>query len=78
MLQFAEEPFDEVALSVEVPIDRSLHTAIRTGRDVRGPAVCSDQIEDGSGVVSTIGDDVAGPATVEEEWNRGLVGSLPG
>ncbi|MCC7046459.1 MAG: hypothetical protein IT562_07095 [Alphaproteobacteria bacterium] len=77
VLELVEEALDEVSLSIEFVIDRTLDLAIAAGGDMRPPAAALDQIDDGAGVVAAIGDDVAaGRQRFEQGRGSGLVGSL--
>jgi len=79
VLELVEEAFDEVAQAVDFVGDRALLLAIALGRDVRLRAVLLDEVEDGFGVVATIGNGIAGRLeAVEQSWNGGLVGGLAG
>lgn len=55
MFELAEEALDEIALAVELVIDRALHLAFAAGRDVVLAATLADEFDDGSGVVAAIG-----------------------
>ena len=54
MLQLVEEAFDQIALSIESRIDRTLNLAVAAGWDVSAPATAFDQIDEGSGIVTTV------------------------
>jgi len=72
-----EEALDEVALSINLGVDRTLDLAVALGRDVRSRAVLDDEIEDGAGVIAAIGDGVVcWSKAVEERLNGSLVGGL--
>jgi len=59
MLQFVKEAFDQVALPIDQVVDRALDLAIAGGRDVRPSATSFDKIDDSSGVIATVSDEVA-------------------
>jgi hypothetical protein len=52
VFELVEEALDEVAMAVEVRIDRALDLAVAAGRDVGASAGGFDEIEDGAGVVA--------------------------
>lgn len=74
VLELAEEPLDEVALAVEVSVDRALDLAIRLGGDVGLSACAADQIDDGLGVVAAVGDQGSGRRqALDQRGDGGLV-----
>ena len=78
MLELAEVAFDDVASAVDRRVDPSLHLAVPLGRDVGASAPGSDKVDDGLGVVATIGDQCFGRRqTVNQRLDRRLVGRLP-
>jgi len=77
VFEFVEEALDEVALSVDRWIDRALVLSVALGRDMGGGAAGLDDCDDGAGVVTAIGDDVACQAHPVEQHRGGrLVGGL--
>ena len=79
MLDLAEEAFDQVALSIEVPIDRSLALSIALGRDMGHAAFGGDEIENGLGIIASISDKRLGRRKIfDERRDRSLVGGLAG
>jgi len=58
VLELLEKPLDEIALAIECGINGTLHLAIPLGRDMRPAAVLVDEIDDGAGIVTTIGNDI--------------------
>mgnify|MGYP000992864359 CR=1 FL=1 len=76
MLQFVEEPFDEVAQSVKRAVDGALDASVAGRGDVTTATVASDQVEDGHGVVASVGDYVAEPSSLQEGGYGGLIGRL--
>ena len=77
VLELVEEALDEIALSIEGAVDRALPLAVALGRDVCSRAVIGDQLQDGFGVVATVGDGVgSGLQALEQSRDRRLVGGL--
>lgn len=77
MLELVEEALDEVALAVDGVVDRTLSLAIPLGWDVRPGAVLGDEIQDGLGVITSIGNRVGGRLQAfEQVGHGGLVGGL--
>lgn len=77
VLQLVEEALDEVALTVDRGVDRSLLLAVALGRDVGRGAVGGDLFEDGASVVAAVGDRVAGRSEPgQQRRHGGLVGGL--
>jgi hypothetical protein len=76
VLQFVEEAFDQIALSVKRVIDRTLDLAVAAGRDVSPSAATFYQIDNGAGVVTAVGDEVAtwlesikiGAMVLSDDW----------
>ncbi len=78
MFEFVEEPFDQVALSVEGGIDGALDLAVALGGDVSPPSMRLYEIEHGASIVAAIRDDVAGARMPREKaLDRRLVRGLP-
>jgi len=78
MLEFVEEAFDQVTLSIELMVNGSLVFAVALGGDVRPRAVFGDQLEDGLGVISLVADGiVSGTQALEQCRDGRLVGRLP-
>ena len=78
MLELIKEALDQVALSVNEMVNRALGLAVAGGRDVRPPATSFDKIDDSSGVIATIRDEVAIRLESFDQGRRnGLVGRLP-
>ena len=59
MLQFVEEPLDQIALAVDRRVDRALKPAVALGWNVRPPAEGGDEVEDGAGVIAAIRNQIA-------------------
>jgi hypothetical protein len=59
VLQLVEEPLDQIALPIKTVIDRALDLAIAAGRDMSPAAAALDPIDDGAGVIATIGNEIA-------------------
>ena len=79
VLEFVEETLDEVALAVEVRIDRAANPYVALGRDVGLGAARLDDLDDGAGRVSTVGNHVPRQSeAVEQLRSGGLVGCLAG
>lgn len=77
MFEFAEVAFDEIALPVDVPGNRSLKLSILLGRDVGRRADGLDLLDERAGVIAAIGDDMAGPGQAGDQLGAdALVGSL--
>ncbi len=77
MLEFAEEALDEVALSIEARIDRSLELSVALGRDVGLSAASADEIDQVLPIIATIGDDDRRcPQAFEQTGCGSLVRSL--
>ena len=79
VFEFVEEPFDEVALAIDLGIDRSLDLDVSLGRDVCDGAAGLDKVDDGAGVIAAISDHIAGQGQSIEQHRRGrFVGGLAG
>jgi hypothetical protein len=79
VLELAEVPLDDVALSVDRRVDRALDLTVALGRDVGASAARCDQIDDGAGVVAPVGDQgPCGLEAVDQGFDGGLVGGLTG
>lgn len=57
MLELAEEALDEIALSVERGVDRSLDFAVALGRNVSLTAALANEIDQKPPVIAAICDD---------------------
>ncbi len=77
VLELVEEALDEVALSVDFAIDGAAYANVALAGDVGVGALFLDELDDGLGVVATIGDDIALELEAVEQL-RGcrLVGGL--
>ena len=73
MFELAEEALDQIALSVERGIDRSLDLSVALGRDVSLPAALADQFDQILPVIAAIGDDEWGGG---QPFKQGGCGSL--
>ena len=79
MFEAVEEALDEVALPIEGPFDASLGFPIAAGRDVSPAALCGDEVDQGHGVVASIGDEVpARRKAFDQSRGERLVGRLSG
>ena len=77
MFEFAEEAFDQIALPVDRFGDGPLDFSISLGRDVGRRTDGLDALDQGAGVVSAIGDDMAGPGQAGDQLGAdALVGGL--
>jgi PAS domain S-box-containing protein len=59
MLQFAKEALDQIALTVDAPVDGAMDQALAGRRNMRLSARGADEVQERVGVVAAIGDDVA-------------------
>ena len=79
VLEFVEEALDEVALAVELGIDRAANPYVALGWDMGPSAAGLDDLDDGTGGVSAVGDHVARQTeAIEQLRGGGLVGRLAG
>ena len=79
MFEFVEEALDQIALAIEAEIDGTADADVALAGDVGLGAAGFDQIDDGLGVIATVGDDIAGERQIVEELRgRGFVGGLTG
>lgn len=77
MFEFVEEAFDEVALAIELGIDRTLDAAVALGRDMGAGTVFGDKFENGAGIVAAVGDDVACQRQALDQARKGgFIGGL--
>ena len=77
MLQLVKEALDQVALPINEVVDRALDLAVAGGWDVRPPTTSFDKIDDGTGVVAAVSDEVAiGLEPFDQSRRNGLVGRL--
>lgn len=79
MLELAEEAFDEITLSVEPWVDGALDLAVALCRDVGTNTRGGCQVDEGTGIVTAIGDQVVGARECRDQGGGGLlVGGLSG
>lgn len=78
LLEFAEEPLDQIAASVEVWRDGALLTDPALGRDMGLATTCRHPLDHGEAVVATIGNHCAGRQRIQQHRGRRLVGGLAG
>jgi hypothetical protein len=72
-----EEALDQVALPIDQVVDRALDLAVTGGRNVRPSATSFDKIDDCSGVIATVSDEIAiRLETFDQGRRNGLVGRL--
>lgn len=77
VFELTEEALDEIALPIEVEIDRALQLAILLSGDVGTAAVGLDEIDDGLGVIAAISDESPGRRKAfDQGFDSGLVRSL--
>jgi|HubBroStandDraft_1064217.scaffolds.fasta_scaffold686048_1 hypothetical protein len=77
MLELVKEALDQVALPIDQVVDRALDLAVTGGRDVRPSATGFDEIDDSSGVIATVSDEVAiRLEPLDQSRRNGLVGRL--
>jgi len=78
VLETIEEPFDLVALAVEVSVDGPDHAGVGLAGDVGGGARRLDGRDHGLCEVAPVADDISGEAKGTDKLGRGgLVGGLP-
>jgi hypothetical protein len=78
MFKLAEEALDQIALSVDALVDRTVDDPLSCRRDMGFGAAGSDQIEERIGIVTSIGDDVAAFEAFEQEGCGAQVMGLAG
>ncbi len=66
VFEVVEEPFDEVALAIDLEIDRSLDLDGALGWDVRDGAAGLDKLDDGARVATATGAPMAGQAQSDQ------------
>lgn len=77
VLQLVEEPLDEVALAVDLGIDRATDADVALAWNMSGAAAGLDELDDAAGEVAAVGDDVAAQIqALEQHWRGRLVGDL--
>lgn len=77
MFELAEVSLDEIALTVDHRVDGALNLAVVLGRDVGAAAARGDEINDGAGVVTSVGDEgLGGLEAVGQGFGGGLVRGL--
>ena len=77
VFELVEEPFDEIALAVNLGIDRATDPDVALARDVGGSATGLDELDDGAREVAPVGDDIAVQVEALEQRRGGrLVGGL--
>ena len=67
MFEFTEEALDEIALSVDVSGDGPLNLSIPLGRDMSCRTYGLYLLDQGAGVISAIGHDMAGPGQAGDQ-----------
>ena len=70
MFEFAKEPFDQIALPIDAPIDRSADQPLAGGGNVGFGPAGSDQIEQRIGVIASVGNDVAALESRKQKRRR--------
>jgi hypothetical protein len=78
VFELAEEALDQVSLSVDALVDRSVNEALSGRGNVGFGAAGSDQIEKCIGVVTTVGNDMPAFETLEQEGCRTQIMRLAG
>lgn len=79
MFEFIEEPLDQVAFPVECGIHRALNLSVALRGDVAAPAMCGDQLEDRTCIVTAVGNHVArGRMCGQQTCDRRLSEACPG
>ena len=78
VFESVEEALNEVALAVELRLDRLADTNVALGGDVRGSATLLDERDDRFGKVASVADHVTPQAHTLKQVRHGrLVGGLP-
>jgi hypothetical protein len=78
VFDLAEEPLDQIALTIDAPVYRTVYQALAGRGDMSFGSAGSDQVEQRIGVISAIGDDVTAFEAGEQEWCRAQVVVLSG
>jgi hypothetical protein len=79
MLEFVEEAFDEVALTIALQVNGADDPNVALAGDMGGCSHCGEKIDDRAGAVAAVGNGFAGgPQAVDEARQGGLVGGLAG
>lgn len=78
MLEFVEIALGQIALPVDAPVYAPLNEPVAGRRDMGLRATRADHLEQGIGVVSAIGDDVAALEPVDEVWRGFKIVRLTG
>jgi len=78
VLELAEEALDEIALSVDAPINGALYEALPGRGDVGFGATGSDQVEQRIGVIPAVSDDVTAFEAGEQDRRSAQIVVLSG
>jgi hypothetical protein len=79
VLQLVKEALDEIAATIEALIDASLNLAVTLCGNVGVGPAASREFEQGLGVISSVGDQIAGSVQARDQRDgRFLVGRLTG
>ena len=78
LLETAEKTFDEIAIPIEMPIERAKGATIGAWRDDRLSALRFDGCHKGIGVVALVGDDKASGLILDQRCSLVDVGDLSG
>lgn len=78
LLEFAKEPFDQVASAVEFGRYAALQADAALGRDMRLATPRRYPLDQRQAVVTSVCDDGAGGQVVQEQWGHRLVRGLSG
>ena len=79
MLEFVEEALDEVAPAVDREVDNAANADVALAGDMGFGAAGLDELDDGAGKETTIGDHVVGQTQPLDQRRKGcLVGGLTG
>jgi len=79
VLQLVKEALDEIAATIEALVDASLNLAVTLRGNVGVGPAASREFEQGLGVISSVGDQIAGSVQARDQRDgRFLVGRLTG
>ena len=76
MLEFAEEPLDEIALAIQGEVGLARGSPVGLGRDDGNDVACFERRDQGIAVVAFVGEEGFGRDLVEQRFGLGDVGGL--
>ncbi|MDU6568839.1 MAG: hypothetical protein E6515_14620 [Enterococcus faecalis] len=77
MLELAEEALNKIALAVDAAADGALDHSLAGGRNMSPSSAGSDHVQEGIGVVTTVGHNITAFEPLEQKWRGTQIVGLP-